>query len=246
MERLDKLIAGNTGFSRKEVKDLVRQGRVAVGGLRAKAADMKVDPAKDAVTVDGAPVGVSAGAAYVLLHKPAGYLSATEDGRDQTVMDLLSDELRRKNIAPVGRLDKDTEGLLLLTDDGELNHRLTSPRHHVDKVYYARVEGTLEQADVTAFAAGIELSDFTCRSAGLEILSANECLVTVREGKFHQVKRMLAKCGKPVVYLKRLAMGPLRLDDTLAPGEYRLLTLTEVENLQNAVGLRDYSQRVKK
>ncbi len=246
MERLDKIIANTTDYSRKEVKTLVKQGRICVNGVIAASAEMKVNGDNDRITVDGAAVCTLTAPTYVLLHKPAGFLSATEDGRDRTVMELLSPALRRRQIAPVGRLDKDTEGLLLLTDDGELNHRLTSPRHHVDKVYYALVEGVLEESDRRAFEKGIELSDFTCQSAKLEILSPHECLVTVHEGKFHQVKRMLGKCGKPVIYLKRLQMGPLCLPEDLAAGEYRLLTLTEVKNLENAVGLREYSQRAKK
>ena len=169
---------------------------------------------------------------YVMLHKPAGVLSATEDTRQQTVLDLLPPELRRRSLSPVGRLDKDTEGLLLLTNDGALAHRLLAPRSHVDKVYYARVEGALEPADAAAFAAGMTLGDgLECLPAGLEILSPWECLVTLREGKFHQVKRMLAARGKPVTYLKRLSMGPLRLDPELAPGAFRMLTAEEKKAL---------------
>ena len=169
---------------------------------------------------------------YVMLHKPAGVLSATEDSRQQTVLDLLPPELRRRSLSPVGRLDKDTEGLLLLTNDGLLAHRLLAPRSHVDKVYYARVEGALEPADAAAFAAGMTLGDgLECLPAGLEILSPGECLVTLREGKFHQVKRMLAARGKPVTYLKRLSMGPLRLDPELAPGAFRMLTAEEKKAL---------------
>ena len=156
-----------------------------------------------------------------------------QDKRQKTVLDLLPEELQRRNLSPVGRLDKDTEGLLLLTNDGELTHRLLSPRHHVDKVYYARVDGRLEEADCAAFAAGITLGDgLECMPAGLEILSDSEALVTLQEGKFHQVKRMLAFCGKPVVYLKRLSMGPLRLDESLQPGEFRHLTEDEEKLLR--------------
>ncbi|MEE0416372.1 MAG: 16S rRNA pseudouridine(516) synthase, partial [Oscillospiraceae bacterium] len=168
---------------------------------------------------------------YLMLHKPAGCVTATEDRRDKTVMDYLPDNLRR-GLSPVGRLDKDTEGLLLLTNDGLLAHRLLAPRSHVDKVYYARVEGALEPADAAAFAAGMTLGDgLECLPAGLEILSPGECLVTLREGKFHQVKRMLAARGKPVTYLKRLSMGPLRLDPELAPGAFRMLTAEEKKAL---------------
>ena len=231
MERLDKVLAGTGRWSRREVKELVRQGRVRVDGQTARTAEEKVDPEAAAITVDGQPVETER-FTYVMLHKPAGVLSATEDSRQQTVLDLLPGELRRRGLSPVGRLDKDTEGLLLLTNDGLLTHRLLSPRSHVDKVYYARVEGTLEPADAAAFAAGMTLGDgLECLPAGLEILSPGECLVTLREGKFHQVKRMLAARGKPVTYLKRLSMGPLRLDPELAPGAFRMLTAEEKKAL---------------
>ena len=167
-----------------------------------------------------------------MLHKPAGVLSATEDSRQQTVLDLLPPELRRRGLSPVGRLDKDTEGLLLLTNDGALAHRLLAPRSHVDKVYYARVEGALEPADAAAFAAGMTLGNgLECLPAGLEILSPGECLVTLREGKFHQVKRMLAARGKPVQYLKRVQMGNLTLDPALELGQFRFLTGDEWKSL---------------
>ena len=216
MERLDKIIANRGIASRREVKELVRQGRVLV---------------------DGVPV-CGERYLYLLLHKPAGVLTATEDKRQPTVMDLVPEPWRRRGLAPVGRLDKDTEGLLLLTDDGELTHRLLSPKYHVDKVYYARVEGTPDAADAAAFAAGLQLDDgLQCLPARLEPLGPGECLVTLREGKFHQVKRMLAARGKPVLYLKRLAMGPLQLEAELMPGQYRLLTDQELMALRSTCGL---------
>jgi len=235
MERLDKLIANTGRFSRREVKELVKQGRVLVDGVPVKAADSKVEEATVVITVDGQPIGRT-GFTYLLLHKTSGVLTATEDRTQETVLDLIRPEDRRRDLSPVGRLDKDTEGLLLLTDDGELNHRLTSPRHHVEKIYYAEVEGTLERSDAERFAAGIELKDFTCRSAGLEILTDHTCLVTVREGKFHQVRRMLASCGKPVTYLKRLQMGPLQLG-ALPRGGYRTLSSEEIAVLRGCVQL---------
>ena len=232
MERLDKVIAATGRWSRREVKDLVRQGRVWVDGHCAAAPDEKVDPSRAQIRVDGEEIGWEAHT-YVMLHKPAGILSATEDSRQPTVLDLLPQPWRKKGLAPVGRLDKDTEGLLLLTDDGELAHRLLSPKYHVDKVYFARVSGILTPDDVKAFAAGITLEDgLHCLPAGLEILTEDTCLVTLREGKFHQVKRMLAHCGKQVTYLKRLSMGPLCLDDSLLPGQYRKLTEQEIRALR--------------
>lgn len=227
MERLDKIISATGKKSRREVREMVRQGRVLVDGKPAPAADMKVDPQTAVILLDGEPLGYEK-FTYVMLHKPAGVLTATEDRRQETVLDLLPPELRRRALSPVGRLDKDTEGLLLLTNDGQLAHRLLSPKSHVDKVYYARVDGALEPGDIAAFAAGMTLGDgLECLPAVLEILSPTEALVTLREGKFHQVKRMLAARGKPVLYLKRLSMGRLRLDPALAPGAWRMLTEEE-------------------
>ena len=234
MERLDKIIANRGIASRREVKDLVRQGRVLVDGVPASAPDVKVSAETVAITVDGVLVS-SERYTYLLLHKPAGVLTATEDKRQPTVMELLPESLRRWGLAPVGRLDKDTEGLLLLTDDGELTHRLLSPRYHVDKVYYAQVEGVPDAADAEAFAAGLLLEDgLQCLPAKLKPLGGSACLVTLREGKFHQVKRMLASRGKPVRYLKRLSMGPLRLEDTLLPGQCRELSPEELAAVRSA------------
>lgn len=245
MERLDKIISATGKKSRREVKLLVRQGRILVDGVPAPSPDMKVDPDTAEILLDGENIGYEK-FTYIMLHKPAGVLSAVEDSRQRTVLDLLSPELRRRDLAPVGRLDKDTEGLLLLTNDGTLTHQLLRPKSHVDKVYYARVEGQLEAADCEAFARGMTLGDgLECMPAGLEILSPNEALVTLQEGKFHQVKRMLAARGKPVVYLKRLSMGSLHLDEALAPGEYRPLTEEEVEGLRSAVNIIISTERQK-
>lgn len=237
MERLDKVLAGTGRWSRREVKELVRQGRVRVDGQTARTAEEKVDPEASAITVDGQPVETER-FTYVMLHKPAGVLSATEDSRQQTVLDLLPPELRRRSLSPVGRLDKDTEGLLLLTNDGELAHRLLSPKYHVDKRYLARVDGELSAADTEAFARGMTLGGgLECLPAGLEVLPDRVCIVTLREGKFHQVKRMLAARGAPVLYLKRLSMGPLTLDDSLAAGGYRLLRAEEISALYRVCDL---------
>lgn len=237
MERLDKLLAGTGKWSRREVKALVRQGLVRVDGRLAASAEDKLDPAVAVVTVAGETVALHR-FTYVLLHKPAGVLTATEDRKQPTVLDLLPPELRRIGLAPVGRLDKDTEGLLLLTNDGELAHRLLSPKYHVDKRYLARVDGELSAADTEAFARGMTLGDgLECLPAGLELLPGHACIVTLREGKFHQVKRMLAARGAPVLYLKRLSMGPLTLDDSLAAGAYRLLRAEEISALYRVCGL---------
>lgn len=237
MERLDKLLAGTGKWSRREVKALVRQGLVRVDGRLAASAEDKLDPAAAIITVTGETVALHR-FTYVMLHKPAGVLTATEDRKQPTVLDLLPPELRRIGLAPVGRLDKDTEGLLLLTNDGELAHRLLSPKYHVDKRYLARVDGELSAADAEAFARGMTLGDgLECLPAGLELLPGHACIVTLREGKFHQVKRMLAARGAPVLYLKRLSMGPLVLEDSLAAGAYRLLRAEEISALYRVCGL---------
>ena len=237
MERLDKLLAGTGKWSRREVKALVRQGLVRVDGRLAASAEDKLDPAAAVVTVAGETISLCR-FTYVMLHKPAGVLTATEDRKQPTVLDLLPPELRRIGLAPVGRLDKDTEGLLLLTNDGELAHRLLSPKYHVDKRYLARVDGELSAADMEAFARGMTLGDgLECLPAGLEVLPDRVCIVTLREGKFHQVKRMLAARGAPVLYLKRLSMGPLTLDDSLAAGAYRLLRAEEISALYRVCDL---------
>ncbi len=237
MERLDKVLAATGRWSRREVKLLVKQGQVRVNGAAASSAEEKLDPETAAVTVGGQTV-VLQKHTYIMLHKPAGVLSATEDSRQKTVLELLPPELRRRGLSPVGRLDKDTEGLLLLTDDGELAHRLLSPKYHVDKRYYAEVDGLLGPADADAFAKGMTLDDgLVCLPARLELCGSGACIVTLQEGKFHQVKRMLAFRGAPVRYLKRLAMGPLALDPPLETGAFRELTAAEVSALRKTAGL---------
>ena len=237
LQRLDKILASTGKWSRKDAKMLVRQGLVLVNGIPARSAEEKTDPEQAEILVNGERL-LYREYTWVMLNKPAGYLSATEDGRGATVLDLLPQELQRQGLFPVGRLDKDTEGLLLLTNEGGLAHDLLSPRKHVDKVYYTRVAGRLTEEDCRAFAAGMTLDDgLVCQSAGLEILSAgeeSEAHVTLREGKFHQVKRMLAYRGKPVLYLERIRMGTLPLDPALSRGEFRFLTDEEIENLRKA------------
>jgi 16S rRNA pseudouridine516 synthase len=217
------------------VKTLVRQGKVLVDGIPARSGEDKVDAESVEIVVNGECLTYRR-YTWVMLNKPAGYLSATEDGHGATVLDLLPQELQKQGLFPVGRLDKDTEGLLLLTNEGGLAHNLLSPKHHVDKVYYTRVNGCLTEEDCRAFEAGMTLADgLVCQSAGLKILSAgneSEAHVTLREGKFHQVKRMLADRGKPVLYLERVKMGNLTLDPSLSRGEYRFLTEEEVELLR--------------
>lgn len=236
LERLDKILSGTGRWSRREVKDLVKAGRVTADGAVVRRPEEKFDRAATVLAVDEEPVDGEK-YVYLMLHKPGGVLSATEDPKQPTVLDLLPPHLRRVGLFPVGRLDKDTEGLLLLTNDGPLGHRLLAPKKHVDKVYFVRVDGKLDQEDSAAFRAGMTLGDgLQCLPAELEVLESPDTgLVTLREGKYHQVKRMLAARGKPVLYLKRLSMGPIALDQDLAPGAWRPLTEAEREALE---GLR--------
>lgn len=229
IERLDKLLASTGRWSRREIKQLVKSGRVLADSLPAAGPEQKLDPETVRLEVDGEAISLQK-YTYIMLNKPPGVLSATEDPRQQTVLDLLPPELRRRGLFPVGRLDKDSDGLLLLTNDGELAHRLLSPKKHVDKVYFIQVDPPLTEADAAAFAAGIVLADGTvCRPAKLEIFAAGtEALVTLHEGKYHQIKRMAASRGTAVRRLKRIAMGTLVLDETLEMGDFRLLTREEV------------------
>ncbi|MCD2249103.1 rRNA pseudouridine synthase [Listeria marthii] len=231
--RLDKLLS-HTGFgSRREVKPLLKSGAVVVNGTIQKDSKTQVNPEKDQITVHRTPV-VYQEFVYFMLHKPQNVVSATEDNLSETVIDLLAQEDTLTDPFPVGRLDKDTEGLLIITNDGTLAHNLLSPKKHIDKTYYAKIDGDVTADDVEAFTAGIELDDgYTCKPARLEIITPNEIKVTIQEGKFHQVKRMFAARGKTVSYLKRISMGNLQLDESLELGEYRPLTETELAILQN-------------
>lgn len=238
--RLDRYLADMGKGTRSELKSIIRKGRVFVNGIPEKKPERKIRLSSDQVTLDGTPVAYVS-MEYYMLHKPAGVLSATEDSRYPTVLDLIQDK-NRKDLFPVGRLDLDTEGLLLITNDGALAHRLLSPGRHVDKVYLARCLGSIPDDAVKRFADGLALSDgLVCLPAKLEILdrfSGDEgeiqtlVRLTIREGKFHQVKRMMEAVGCPVVFLKRLSMGPLVLDESLLPGQHRPLNQKELELLQ--------------
>ena len=232
--RLDRYLAFLGCGTRSEVKDLLRAGRVSVDGAPERDGGRHVDAGAARVALDGKLLCYKRHR-HLMMNKPAGVLTAAEDARAQTVLDLLPPLYRACGCMPVGRLDKDTEGLLLLTSDGALGHRIISPKRRVDKVYFARVDGPLGEADVQAFAEGLQLSDFRAMPARLEIVSSApqeaEALCTVQEGKFHQVKRMFSSRGVHVVYLKRLSIGPVLLDPALAPGGYRELTDAELEAL---------------
>lgn len=234
--RLDKYLAEMGVGTRQEVKKQIRQGKAAVNGTVVKAADTKIDETSDEVTISGQNISYVS-YEYYMLNKPAGVVSATEDRRDTTVIDLIK-EKKRKDLFPVGRLDKDTEGLLLITNDGDLAHRLLAPKKHVDKVYYAKIDGMVTEEDVKRFAEGIDIGaeeEEMTRPAKLDIMKSaeeSEIRLTIHEGKFHQVKRMFLAVGKEVTYLKRERMGTLCLDENLKPGEYRLLTEEEIENVR--------------
>lgn len=231
MQRLDKLLCSTGLWSRKEAKNLIRSGRVTVEGQICRDEAEKVAQS-DRVAVDG-QILEERGPVYLMLHKPAGVVSSTDDPRERTVLDLLPERYRKMGLFPVGRLDKDAEGLLLLTSDGALAHRLLSPKSHVDKVYYVEVEGVLDESDAKAFQQGMTLSNGErCLPALVEPGERpGTGLVTLREGKYHQVKRMLAARGKPVKYLKRLRFGPLELDRDLEKGGWRALREEEKELL---------------
>ena len=226
--RLDKLLSECGVASRKEIRQLIRSGRVSVDGAAAASPEMKLDPYKALVCLDGNKIEY-AKYHYYMMNKPAGVLSATDDGRQKTVLDLVTPEMRKIGLFPVGRLDKDTTGLLLLTNDGEFAHRVISPRSGIVKVYHARTEAPVDEADITAFKEGLTLGDGTkCLPAGLKLLPDGSCLVEVMEGKYHQVKRMLSSRGKPVTELKRLSIGGLKLDKALLPGSFRALEENEL------------------
>lgn len=232
--RLDKYLADMRMGTRSEVKKYIRKGRVQVDGIIVKESDLKLDFTNSEVLFDNTKVEYET-FEYYMLNKPAGVVSATADNYNKTVVELITDA-KNKDLFPVGRLDKDTEGLLLITNDGDLAHRLLSPKKHVSKVYYARVEGLLTEEEVTLFSQGIELDeDFTTLPAQLDIIEAGEistAKITIFEGKFHQIKRMFEFVGKDVIYLKRLSMGKLILDETLAPGEYRRITKEELTSIK--------------
>lgn len=241
--RLDKLVAHMGLGTRSEVRKFIRYGWVEVDGQRAKSGSQQIDPAKHEVRFKGEPV-IYSEYVYYMMNKPQGVISATEDGRDSTVVDLLEPEDQVMSVFPVGRLDKDTEGLLLLTNHGALAHSLLSPKRHVAKTYEALVDGPVGPVDQEAFQRGVVLEDgYVTLPAQLEILSSDqsrsEIRLTIYEGKFHQVKRMFESRGRLVLFLKRVRMGPLELDEALKPGEYRPLTEAEIEALLAHTGLEE-------
>ena len=238
--RLDKYLVACAVGSRTEVKNFLKAGRVTVNGKKEKSAKLQINEDTDEICFDGQKLDYEE-FVYYMMNKPQGVISATEDPKHKTVLDLLDDLARSKEVFPVGRLDIDTHGLLLLTNDGKLAHALLSPKRHVDKTYLAQINGVMTDTDVETFAQGIPLKDFTCQPAKLELVSIDTekdqslVRVTIAEGKFHQVKRMVAYCGKEVVDLQRLTMGTLTLDEDLKRGEWRRLSKEELEALLESV-----------
>lgn len=234
--RLDKYLADMNIGTRSDLKAWIRKGRVTVNDIICKTPEQKVSITTDIICFDDKQVNYIDNV-YLMLHKPTGVVSATNDNVSKTVLDLIEDK-QRKDLFPVGRLDKDTEGLLLLTNDGDLAHRLLSPKKHVDKVYYAKVNGRVTEEDKEMFSTGVDIGEERLTlPAKLKIIKTDdisEIQLTLQEGKFHQVKRMFEAVGKEVIYLKRLSMGSLVLDPSLAPGEYRCLTEEELAALKEA------------
>ncbi len=232
--RLDKFLSDSSTYSRKDATKIIRQGCVKVNGKTVSDGAFKVDSENDEVLLNSQKLTHKENY-YIMMNKPAGYLSATEDRFQKTVMELLSEDLPKEKMFPAGRLDKDTEGFLFLTTDGPLAHLVTGPKNHVEKKYYVELDGNLDESFIEIFKNGITLNDMgkeeNCKSAKLEILTKSTCCLTITEGKFHQVKRMFASLGRTVTYLKRLSIGKVDLDETLSPGEYREMTEEEVMNI---------------
>ena len=234
--RLDKLLVHSGFGSRKDVKQMLKKKMVMVDNKIVKKADVQVDPNKAEIYVNGERL-VYLSSVYLMLHKPPGHVSATVDNRHPTVIDLVPKELNHYDLAPVGRLDKDTEGLLILTNDGQLNHRLTSPKHDVFKTYYATIDGHVKEAHIKQFEDGVTLDDgYRTKPARLTIITAgehSEIEIAISEGKFHQVKRMFEAIDMKVTYLKRTSMGDLQLDPNIPMGQTRMLTDAEISYLKN-------------
>ena len=231
LERVDKLIVSQGQYSRSEVKALVSKRRVLVDGVAIRSSNEKVDPDTARIVVNGAAL-VFKRNVYLMLHKPQGYVSATEDKSQATVLELVPEDYRGRELFPAGRLDKDTTGLMIITDDGAMAHRILSPKKHVQKVYLVEIDVPMSPEMVSGFAAGVELNDGVCQEAKLEITGSHTGIVTLREGRYHQIKRMFGCFGGKVVRLHRLAMGNLFLPEDLPEGECRELTEDELKLLQ--------------
>ncbi|MBX4271477.1 16S rRNA pseudouridine(516) synthase [Clostridium estertheticum] len=236
MDRIDKILSNLGHGTRKEVKALLKKKKVEVDGVIATDSAMKVDPEKAVIKVSGDEINYRK-YIYLVMNKPSGVVSATVDRNDETVIDLIDEQYRAFKPFPIGRLDKDTVGLLLITNDGELNHKLIAPKNHVDKVYYAEINKFIDASDINTFKKGVVIDDgYKCMPAELKVLTANEngseVMVTIQEGKFHQVKRMFESVNKNVMFLRRISFGPLKLDEDLVEGQCRELSEDEINLLK--------------
>lgn len=231
MDRVDKIIASQGKYSRSDVKELIAKRRVMIDGEVIKSSSVKADPAKSRITVDGIDITIKKNV-YLMLHKPKGFVSATEDKEHRTVLELIPDEYRGRELFPAGRLDRDTTGLMIITDDGILAHNILSPKKHVQKIYHVTLDIPVTLDMKKGFADGVALNDGVCKAAGLEITGAYTALVTLKEGRYHQIKRMFGCYGAKVVGLHRLAMGDLYLPEDLLEGSCRELSEEELKKLQ--------------
>ena len=231
VQRLDKFISSQlVSISRKDARELIKRGAVTVNGTSERSADRKIDAEKDVVAVSGEVIGYKR-FLYIMLNKPAGVVCATRDGLSETVLGLLPPDLRRDGLFPAGRLDKDTVGFVLITDDGALAHRILSPKSHVDKEYFVRLRDDIPENAEDMFAEGMVLDGEKCLPAKLNRISARECELTLHEGKYHQIKRMFEALGNEVVYLKRISIAGIKLDENLSEGQARELTEDELSKL---------------
>ena len=234
MERIDKVIASQGKYSRSDVKGLISKKRVMVDGQVIKSSSVKVDPAVNVITIDGRQLNVKK-FVYLMLNKPEGYVSATEDRDHQTVLELVPEEFSGRGMFPAGSLDRDTTGLMIITDDGVLAHNILAPKKHVQKIYHVELDIPVTAEMARGFAEGVELNDGVCKEAGLEITGEKTALVTLKEGRYHQIKRMFGCYGGKVVKLHRLAMGNLHLPEDLPVGECHELTEDELKMLQQQI-----------
>ncbi len=232
MERIDKVISNQTGYSRKDVKDLIKKNRIRVNDFIVNEPDYKVDSNKDRILLDGKALTIQK-YIYLVLNKPKGYVSATEDKNDLTVLDLVPEEYRHRNLFPAGRLDKDTTGLMIITDDGEFTHNILSPKKHVKKTYLVEIDIPLTEKMVEECKKGIQLNDGVCQSAELKIIDSNQGLITLTEGRYHQIKRMFGCLKAKVINLKRISMGEFFLPEDLEEGNIRELTQEELQKIRN-------------
>lgn len=236
--RVDKFLADSGIATRSKIRELAKKGLIRVNNEIVKKTDLKIDVQKDEIFFDGKKIEYQK-YHYYILNKPAGYITATIDSRDKTVMDILKD-VPYKNMFPVGRLDKDTEGLLLITDDGDLAHKLLAPKNHIDKTYFVKCSGIISDRDISVLESGVDIGDNKPTMPARAVLKAtddekniSELFLTIREGRFHQVKRMIKAVGKTVIYLERVAFGSIKLDDSIERGKYRRLTEDEIEELKS-------------